>query len=117
MSLRIFRTYATGAAAIASTLTAPAGVLGPQCRRLTDVHVHFDIAPVTAGNLTITPSGGIAYLTGNLEPATDDTYYLGRNDDDTPKAWKAVILKDTTNGKYYRVEVISGVLIATDLTD
>jgi len=65
MSLRIFRTYATGAAAIASTLTAPTGVLGPQCRRLTDVHVHFDIAPVAAGDLTITldAAAGAAYDT------------------------------------------------------
>lgn len=78
---------------------------------------YVDFAVSSAGNLTITPSGGIAYLTSSLEPATDDTYYLGRNDDDTPKAWKGVILKDTTNGKYYRIEVISGVLTATDLTD
>lgn len=54
---------------------------------------------------------------GNIEPVTDDTYYLGKNDDDTPKAWKGVILKDTTDGKYYRIEVISGVVTATDLTD
>lgn len=54
---------------------------------------------------------------GNLLPLADATYYLGKNDDDTPAAWKGVILKDTTNGKYYRVEVISGVVTATDLTD
>ena len=78
---------------------------------------YTDFAVSAAGNLTITPSGGIAYLTGNLEPATDDTYYLGKNDDDTPKAWKGVILKDTTNGKWYRLEIISGVVTATDLTD
>jgi hypothetical protein len=78
---------------------------------------YTDFAVSAAGNLTITPSGGIVYLTGNLEPATDNTYYLGRNDDDTPKAWKGVVLKDTTNGKYYRLEIISGVVTATDLTD
>ena len=50
-------------------------------------------------------------------PVADDTYYLGKNDDDTPFAWKGVILKDTTDGKYYRIEVISGVVTATDLTD
>ena len=56
-------------------------------------------------------------VTSNIEPNTDNTYYLGKNDDDTPKAWKGIILKDTTNGKYYRIEVISGVITATDLTD
>jgi hypothetical protein len=54
---------------------------------------------------------------GNLYPDTDDTYYLGKNDDDTPFAWKGLILKDTTDGKYYRIEVISGTITATDLTD
>ena len=55
--------------------------------------------------------------TGSFYPGTDNTYYLGKNDDDTPAAWKGVILKDTTNGKYYRVEIINGVVTATDLTD
>jgi hypothetical protein len=73
-----------------------------------------DAAPTT--RLTIA-SDGLATLAGNLYPGADDTYYLGKNDDDSPLAWKAVILKDTTNGKYYRVEVISGVVTATDLTD
>ena len=54
---------------------------------------------------------------GNIYPHTDDTYYLGKNDDDTPFAWKGVILKDTTNGKYYRIEIINGSVTATDLTD
>jgi hypothetical protein len=58
-----------------------------------------------------------AYIGGNVLPSTDNTYYFGKNDDDTPFAWKGVCLKDTTNGKYYRVEVISGVVTATDLTD
>jgi len=53
----------------------------------------------------------------DIYPGTDDTYYLGKNDDDTPFAWKGVILKDTSNNKYYRIEVINGVITATDLTD
>ena len=56
-------------------------------------------------------------VTGDVRPTTDDTYYLGLNDDDSPQAWKGVILKDTTDGKYYRIEVINGVVTATDLTD
>ena len=55
--------------------------------------------------------------TKNHYPLADNTYYLGKNDDDTPFAWKGVILKDTTDGKYYRIEVISGTVTATDLTD
>ncbi len=66
-------------------------------------------------------SGGIknkkVITYANIEPDTDDAYYIGKNDDDSPKAFKGLILKDTTNGKYYRIEVISGVLTATDLTD
>lgn len=54
---------------------------------------------------------------GNIYPGTDDSYYLGKNDDDTPFSWKGIILKDTTNGKYYRIEIINGVVTATDLTD
>jgi len=54
---------------------------------------------------------------GNIQPTADDTYYIGKNDDDTPFAWKGVILKDTTDGKYYKIEVINGVVTATDLTD
>lgn len=62
-----------------------------------------------------TCTGGIS--SGNIEPITDNTYYIGKNDDDSPLAYKGVILKDTTDGKYYRIEVISGVITATDLTD
>lgn len=78
---------------------------------------YCDLLVSSAGILTVTPSGGVASFTGDVRPATDDTYYLGKNDDDTPFAWKGLILKDTTNGKYYRVEVVNGVLTATDLTD
>jgi hypothetical protein len=55
---------------------------------------------------------------GNVFPATDNTYYLGKNDDDTPLAWKGLILKDQAGtGKYYRVEVVDNALTITDLTD
>ncbi|MBU1173445.1 MAG: hypothetical protein KKD44_28075 [Proteobacteria bacterium] len=53
MSQRIYKTYATGAAAIAATQVVPAVPTASQ-RRLTDVHVHFDVAPAAAANLTIT---------------------------------------------------------------
>jgi len=54
---------------------------------------------------------------GSIQPITDDTYYLGKNDDDSGKAYKGLILKDTTNGKYYRIEITNGEIYATDLTD
>lgn len=52
-----------------------------------------------------------------IEPFADDTYYLGKNDDDAPRAWKGLVLADQSNGKKYRIEMIAGVLTATDLTD
>lgn len=62
-------------------------------------------------------AGANLSVTGNVEPTTDDTYYLGRNDDDSPKAWKGVIMKDTVTGTYYRLQVTSGVVTLVDLSD
>lgn len=56
-------------------------------------------------------------VTGDVRPATDNTYYLGKNDDDSPQAWKGVILKDQTDGKYYRIELNNGAVTIVDLTD
>jgi len=76
--------------------------------------------------MVISPNGNVgigadptAKLTvgGDISPGTDDTYYLGKNDDDGPRAWKGIILKDTANGKYYRIQVTGGVINAVDLTD
>jgi hypothetical protein len=53
----------------------------------------------------------------NITPETDNTYYVGKNDDDTPLSFKGIILKDTANGKYYRIEITNGSIVATDLTD
>jgi hypothetical protein len=52
-----------------------------------------------------------------FEPETDNTFYLGRNDDDSPKAWKGLIMKDQTTGTYYRLQIDSGALTLIDLTD
>jgi len=54
---------------------------------------------------------------GGLLPLADNTYYVGKNDDDAPLAIKGVIFKDTTNGKYYRLEITNGAAVITDLTD
>ena len=53
----------------------------------------------------------------NLYPQADDTYCLGKNDDDTPFGWKGLILKDTTNGKHYRIQLTNGAVDIVDLTD
>ena len=73
----------------------------------------------TGANQTCIGTSGtvITYLGGTVQPITDDTYYLGRNDDDSPKAWKGIIVKDTTDGKYYRIEVTNGAVAVIDLTD
>lgn len=57
----------------------------------------------------VTPTG--------VEPVTDNAYYLGRNDDDSPRAWKGIILKDQTTGVYYRLQINSGAVNLIDLTD
>ena len=69
-----------------------------------------DLATATAGN------GSDLVAFQNIYPDTDDTYYIGKNDYNTPLAWKALILVDQVSGKYYRIEVLSGVLTATKLT-
>lgn len=53
----------------------------------------------------------ITYFADDVDALVDATYYLGAK----VKAWKGVVVKDTTNGHYYRIEVISGTLTATDL--
>ncbi len=50
----------------------------------------------------------------DLIPASDDTYYLGENSSPF-KAFKGIILKDTTDGKHYRIQVTNGVLQALAL--
>lgn len=61
MAASIFKTNGTGAAAIATSATVPAGMH----HRLVSVSVHFDIAPAAAGSLTITlnANAGAAYDT------------------------------------------------------
>lgn len=65
-------------------------------------HVFSD--PVTVNGQTNTQ---------NVEPITDDTYYLGENSSTTPHAYKGLILKDQSNGNYYRIEMVAGVLTTT----
>ena len=56
-------------------------------------------------------------LSGDLIPGADNTNYIGKNDDDTPAAYKGIVLKDQTDGKYYRVELNNGAVSVVDLTD
>lgn len=58
-----------------------------------------------------------AIKTYDLYPFANDTYYLGKNSTATPLAWKGLIVKDTTSGDYYRIEVISGTLTATHIPE
>ncbi|MCK5613427.1 hypothetical protein KAR91_66770, partial [Candidatus Pacearchaeota archaeon] len=88
---------------------------------VSDAYVIRD-STANANRFSIDTSGNSSTLghtlyTGNTQPVTDDTYYVGKNDDDSPRAYKGVVLKDTTDGKYYRYESVNGVLTAVDLTD
>lgn len=60
---------------------------------------------------------GVLSVDGDIQPLTDDTRYLGKNNDDSPKAFKGIILKDQVTGTYYRIEIMSGAIVLTDLTD
>jgi hypothetical protein len=51
--------------------------------------------------------------TQDIYPLIDNTYFLGRNDLGSPKAWKGVVVKDTTNGNYYAIQVTNGSVVAT----
>jgi hypothetical protein len=50
----------------------------------------------------------------DLVPATDDTYYLGENSSPF-KAFKGLVLKDTSDGKHYRIQVTNGSVQAVAL--
>lgn len=68
-------------------------------------------------NATATLDGATAghiKFTGDLVPATDDTEYIGEIGSPF-KAIKGLIIKDTTDGKHYKVEVINGTVTATAL--
>uniref|UniRef100_A0A6M3IZK6 Putative tail protein n=1 Tax=viral metagenome TaxID=1070528 RepID=A0A6M3IZK6_9ZZZZ len=80
-----------------------------------DAEIYYD-----GTNLVLSPrvvgTGGVS-SEGDVYPNTDDTYYVGKNDDDSPLAWKGIILKDQTDGKYYRCELNNGSWTIVDLTD
>jgi hypothetical protein len=72
---------------------------------------------IYSGQLTILPQSAVLKLGSDLYPNTDNTYYLGKNDDDTPFAYKGLILKDQTTGTYYRLQIDDGSVALIDLTD
>lgn len=73
MTTSIFKTNATGAAAIAASATVPAG----QPMRLVSITVHFSAAPTTSELLTATlnANAGAAYDTViySVNPSTGST--------------------------------------------
>lgn len=81
----------------------------------------IDFYTATAGSAGTTDNTPTLKLSlnsnGDLIPGIDNNSYIGKNDDDTPFAYKGLILKDTANSKYYRIEITNGVVVPTDLTD
>lgn len=68
-------------------------------------------------NATATIDGATAghlQFVGDLVPKTDDTEWIGQLENPF-KAIKGLIIKDTTDGKHYKVEVVNGVLTTTAL--
>ncbi len=66
-------------------------------------------------NVSDTIDVGATINTLNVYPIVNDTYYLGKNSISSPLAYKGLVLKDTTNGNYYRIEVINSVITATQI--
>ena len=104
--------------------TTDAGLANYERMAITGVQgASVNITAETAGtggdnlDVVLTPAGTGAVRVGNVYPIADDTYYLGKPDDDTPFAFKGLVLKDTTNGKYYNIVVTNGAIVVTDLTD
>lgn len=89
------------------------GVFGASVATGTDVDF-YDFSGTPGTRMKISQTTG-TLNTRNIEPLTDDTYYLGENSATTPHAWKGAIFKDQGNGNYYRLEIINGVITATAL--
>lgn len=83
----------------------------------TDTNLIFaDASADFVGIGTASPTAKLT-VAGDIHPATDNANYLGKNDDDSPKAWKGIIMKDQSTGTYYRLEISGGAVLLTDLTD
>jgi hypothetical protein len=80
-------------------------------RTLTQSHT-MSVVGGKVGIGTLTPESTLD-VEGDIYPAADNSYYLGKNSSISPKAFKGLILKDTTNSNYYRIEIISGTITAT----
>lgn len=70
---------------------------------------HFDIT----ADISVDINAPVLFVRDVL-PETDDTYWLGEIGSPF-KSYKGVIIKDTTNGKHYKITVISGVVTTTAL--
>jgi hypothetical protein len=93
-------------------------------RSLFEIHNDHASAVGTSGiKITMDAGNAIDVISGtsylcDVYPKADNTHYLGKNDDDSPFAWKGLILKDQGGtGKYYRLEVYGDAVRIVDLTD
>ena len=113
MSASVYKVNATGAAAIATSMTVPSGA----AYQLLSVSLKFNVAPTTSENLTITldTNAGLAYdvLLYSVDPAAtsmtslvwqpDEPLYLEGND-------AIDVAYANTDAKTYGVQVTAGVV-------
>lgn len=90
---------------------------GGMATTITGRDAEDDITNVVVGAGLTLSSGQLTTIHNDILPETDNTYYIGKNDDDDPNAWKGIILKDQTTGAYYRLEINDGEITVTDLID
>lgn len=65
-----------------------------------------------AGDLVLKSASAQVTVDDDLEPEADDTYYLG----DYSKGFKGLILKDTTDGKWYSIRSTNGAVVIAEVT-
>jgi hypothetical protein len=71
-----------------------------------------EINSLDSGDLMLSSASAQVTVDSDFEPETDDTLWLG----DYGKAWKGLQLKDTTDGKWYKVVSTNGALVISEET-
>ena len=100
-----------------SFYSGPSGSCGLNCRFVSAIYFQSGGSTIMSmNNNGLAMSAGKTITSCNIEPVANDTYYIGKDSTTSDqKAYKGVILRDTTNTKYYRLEITNGAVVATEI--